>query len=66
MTRVFNVVVTGCKDCPHITVEFGMCLHVGAIDKDDDFKMELIEENYEAITESCPMYQHSFVKDEKK
>jgi hypothetical protein len=62
-TRVFTVEVTGCKDCPDKGNELN-CFHDSryAIEK----QRKLCEENYNTITPSCPMYQYSFVKDEKK
>jgi hypothetical protein len=67
-TRVFTVEVTGCADCPNYSDEFGTC-KLDCINKDiaayrGDYK--LTKDNEMQITESCPMYQHSFVKDEKK
>ena len=64
-TRVFTVEVTGCKDCPYsrrVSRKFAFCNKAGM----EGRAGEIFEENQNAITESCPMYQHSFVKDEKK
>ena len=65
-TRVFTVEVTGCKDCPepYYDEAYGAygCGHNEAVGK--EFK--LYKQNQNAINESCPMYQYSFVKDETK
>jgi hypothetical protein len=63
-TRVFTVEVTGCADCPFADNGDQLdCLH--------NYQTAALAssrwiENVQRITESCPMYQHSFVKDEKK
>jgi hypothetical protein len=69
-TRVFTVEVTGCIDCPNTVMQFGWlasCSHESLI-TGDCFKKQsqLYRDNKDAITESCPMYQHSFLKDENK
>ena len=64
-TRVFTVEVTGCKDCPMRGME-NKCNHLYARRMLPRQQDEIFAENRDAITESCPMYQHSFVKDEKK
>lgn len=63
-TRVFTVEVTGCSNCPHS--DDYRCNHDSVIATQWDGSYKLTVENKEAIIESCPMYQHSFVKDEKK
>ena len=63
ITRVFTVEVTGCADCPFAdNGDQHDCLH--------DYKTSALaktrwDENLVAITESCPMFNKSFVKDEK-
>jgi hypothetical protein len=63
-TRIFTVEVTGCADCPFAdNGDQHDCLH--------DYKTAALaktrlDENLVSITPSCPMYQYSFVKGEKK
>jgi hypothetical protein len=64
MTRAFTVEVTGCKDCPNIRRgEPGFHATCNATFFNN---VVLVRDNYQAITKSCPMFDKSFVKDEKK
>jgi hypothetical protein len=70
MTRVFTVEVTGCKDCRYsYDSDFpatGMNGWCGKYPRNQEHPKSLISDNYDQPTPSCPMYQYSFVKDEKK
>jgi hypothetical protein len=60
MTRVFNVEVTGCITCPHAMLRSGICYIADLTER-----VIIFRQNCYALTPSCPMYQQSFVKDEK-
>jgi hypothetical protein len=61
-TRVFTVEVSRCETCPYARHARKYCnIPMASIGAE-----KVYAENLIAITKSCPMYQHSFVKDEKK
>ena len=65
-TRVFTQEVEACWQCKF---QFGAYCRHPSVSKPDvsiDVRGDLFDQNVQAITPSCPMYQHSFVKDEKK
>jgi hypothetical protein len=67
MTHVFTAEVTGCKDCGYCIKQYAAsCKHNKVIMQTTQQRIDIATQNYDAITESCPMYQHSFLKDEKK
>jgi hypothetical protein len=64
-TRVFPVEVTGCNfGCRNVRNEYTKWAFCALSMRED--KRLAYQENREAITESCPMFNKSFVKDEKK
>jgi hypothetical protein len=55
--RAFTVVVTGCSNCPHFADEFGACFKAMPTTGFGTKKQrKLVDENYKAITPSCPMW----------
>jgi hypothetical protein len=66
MTRVFTVEVTGCKDCPNKHESDLVGYWCGAYPRNQIEPESITTDNFQNITESCPMFTKSFVKDEKK
>jgi hypothetical protein len=63
-TRAFTVEVTGCTICPYYREEWDSSL--AQCSKVFRNQVTLVRENKDGITESCPMFDKSFVKDKKK
>jgi hypothetical protein len=60
-TRYFEVTfknITECGECPYCDEDYEYCKKAGS--------HSIYFENRSGITDSCPMYPQSFVKDEKK
>jgi hypothetical protein len=57
--------VTGCENCPNLRIP-NRFEKLCTISEGDAFFGDKVKENYQEITESCPMFNKSFLKDEKK
>lgn len=58
-TRNFEVRVTGCKNCPHFADEFGACFKQRTIGYGTKKERKLVSENYDKLTDSCPMWEQT-------
>jgi hypothetical protein len=65
-TRIFTVEVTGCKNCPKAYFDESYMSYRCGVNDIVNNKFKMFKQNQHVITPSCPMYQYSFVKDEKK
>jgi hypothetical protein len=64
-TRVFTVEVTGCCNCPEPYYDEAYGAYGCGLNAAVGKEFKLYKQNMNAITESCPRYQQSFVKEEQ-